>query len=142
MAQAESPDVPRSDIQLVDPRTGRLTNGGALFLDQMWRQIAAGFVVVPCRSVTTGTDDEIITLTPTMHKEGGRIYADHEVYAAVADKTVDGLVTARVGSLAFLKVYKDGGATQANVGDILVGRLYLYIYVSALDAGAGGLVLK
>jgi hypothetical protein len=138
MAQKESPDVPRSDIQITDPRTGRLTNAGVHFLDQIWRQVCAGFVSVPC--VATGTD--AITLTPSMHKEGGNVYADHEIYTAVAAATSTAAVTARVGTLAFIKVYINGGSAQAGVGDIVLGRFYLFCYVQALDAGNGGFVIK
>ena len=138
MAQKESPDVPRSDIQISDARTGNLTNAGVHFLHQIWRQVCAGFVSVPC--IASGTD--AITLRPTMHSEGAAVYADHEIYPTVAAATSTAAVTARVGTLAFIKIYNDGGATQAAAGDIVNGRFYLFCYVSALDAGNGGFVIK
>jgi len=142
MAQGEAPNIPRGNTQFVD-KDGMLTPEGLLLLEQYWRQIAAGFVTVPC--VASGAN--LITLTPTLHREGARTYADHMVFAAVAAATSTDAVTAKVAdaagnALATLKVYVDGGATQAGTGDVVADRLYFFVYAAALDGGAGGLVLK
>lgn len=143
MPQAEAPDVLRSEWQFVDPKTGRLTASGALFLDQLWRQISAGFPIIPC--IATGAND--ITLVPRMQKEGARTYADHIVFGFVAAADSTDAVTAHVEDaggaepLATVKVYISGGSAQANTGDVLQTRFYLAAFVQALDGGAGGLVL-
>jgi len=138
MAQNQAPNRPLHNFPFVDARTGNLTQQGLAVLEQLWRQVAAGFVVVPCTAAGTN----VITLTPTLHAEGARTYADHMVFAAVAANTTTGLATGKVGTLATIKVYKTDGAAQATTGDIVADSLYLFVYNSALDGGAGGLVLK
>lgn len=142
MAQNEAPNPPQHDFQFVDIRTGQLTSYGLNTIDQLWRQIAAGYVVVPC--TCTGTDD--LTLTPTMHAEGARTYGNYMFFSFTAENTSAGDMTARVQEkatkqLAQVKLYKDGGATRATANDVVAGRLYLAAYVAGLDGGAGGLVL-
>lgn len=128
---------------IVDPRTGVPTDY-FLGLMQQWRERALGAArIIPCAA--SGTN--LITLTPNYPVapliEG---YRDYDVFAFVAANNSTGAVTATVvpakGTLATLKVYIDGGATQAGSGDVDAGKLYLAIFNDALDAGAGGLVLK
>lgn len=143
MAQATSPSPLLPNRALIDVRTGLPTAEFASFLQQMWRQIAAGFVVVPVTIIGTNS----LTLTPTLNAEGGRTYGDYMAFCGVAAATSTGAVTgtvttARGGSLDTLKVYKSNGAAQAGSGDVVKDSLYLFIYNSALDGGAGGLVLK
>lgn len=142
MAQQEAPVRPKGDSAFVDAESGRLTSFGLLVMEQMWRQLAAGFVVVPC--IVEGTNDLI--LTPKLTEEGARSYGDYMVFAGVAVADSTGAMTARVKSrateLAVVNLYKDGGATQAGAGDVLLNRLFLFVYNSALNGGAGGLVLK
>lgn len=138
MALGQAPSSPQLFGALVG-RDGRLTQEGLLMLEGIWRQVVAGFVIVPCQCVSTGN---ALELTPIMHREGEATYANHMPFSAVADATTAGSVTASVGALPVVKVYKDGGSTQAGAGDIVSGRLYLFIYNSALDGGNGGLVLK
>lgn len=137
MGQDHSPNRPRKEYPFID-KEGQLTDFGFQHLEQMWRQVAAGFVIVPCSASGTNA----ITLTPTLHSEGSRAYGNYMTFCAVAAATSTGLVTASVGALGFLKVYKTAGAAQATVGDIVSGSLYLFIYNSALDSAAGGFVLK
>jgi hypothetical protein len=140
MAQNEAPNAPQRAFQFVDPQTGFLTQHGLVHLDQIWRQISAGFAIVPC--VITQASPNVLIMTPRLHEEGARTYGDYMCFAGVAAATSTGSVTATLGELASVKVYKDGGATQAGTGDIVSARLYLFLYNSVLDAGNGGLVLK
>jgi hypothetical protein len=99
--------------------------------------------VIPCEA--TGTN--LITLTPLFPVAPLLdIYRSFDRFTFVAAVDSTGSVTATVvpqrGTLATLKVYKNGGATQAGAGDVLAGRLYDAIFNDALDAGVGGLVLK
>ncbi len=145
MPQIEAPAPPKSDDVFVDRATGQLTPRGIAVLDQLWRQVVAGHVNIP---VVVSSSSNLYTLTPRMHEEGARAYGDHMVFIGAADAGSTGSVTARVRSanqqkvLSTVKVYKDGGSTQAGNTDIVAGRLYMWIYSSALDGGAGGFVLK
>jgi hypothetical protein len=126
----------------IEPKTGMLTTPGMNTLYQGWRMYAAGYVLVPC----TATGQNVIALTPILHREGAAVYANYETWVAVAAQTSTGSVTAFVTDgqtpLATLKVYKTNGAAQAGAGDVVAAGLYLFIYNSALDGGAGGFVLK
>lgn len=136
MAQEQAPNSPRLPVKFTTVG-GSLSAEGLEVLEQMWRQIVAGFVVVPCEASGTNA----LALTPVMHEEGARTVADHMAFAFVAAATSTAAVTAAVGDLPALKVYKDGGETQAGQDDIVADRLYLAIYNAALDSGNGGLVL-
>src|SRR3990167_5544253 len=138
MAQDKAQNRLRRDEPLIDPRTGILTPFGFSVIDQIWRQVAAGFVTVPC----TATGTNAIVLTPTLHKEGGLVLADHMAFSFEAVATSSGLVTVQLAEQTALKGYVGNGATQANTGDVVDGSLYLALYLSTLDGGAGGFVLK
>ena len=131
----------RLELPFVDDH-GHLTPHGFHVMDQLWRQVAPGFTVVPC----TATGTNIITLTTNLTSEGAAQYINYMVFAAVAANTstgaVTGLVTDGTNPLATIKVYKAPGTVQANNGDIVKGGLYLFTYNSALDSAAGGLVAK
>jgi len=143
--QVESPSAPKGEDVFIDRMSGRLTSRGLAVLDQLWRQIAAGHVNIPV-SITSAAN--VYTLVPRMNEEGARAYGNNMVFIGLADAGSTGSVTAKVQSasggkvLSTVKVYKDGGSTQAGNTDIVAGRLYLWIYESSLDGGAGGLVLK
>ena len=138
MADDKAPNPPLPELGFVDPKAGgRMTPLGYQMMNQLWRQIAAGFPVVPC--VATGTD--AITINPRLHREGARTLADHMTFSFEAVATSTGAVTIQLGSLTALKAYIDNGATQANAGDLVDGSLYLVSYLSTLDSGAGGFVI-
>lgn len=133
----------REGLSLTD-KAGTLTREGALLLEEFWRQIVPGFIIVPCIVTNAGN---VYTLTARLHAEGARSYADGLIFWGVASAGSTGAVTARVANaqgtaLPTVKVYINGGSTQAGNTDIVSGRLYLWCFVQALDAGAGGLVLK
>lgn len=140
--QPIGPTALRHETAFIDPRSGRLSDHGKMFLEQMWRQLSAGFPIVPV--TITGTND--LTLTPTLGGEGAASYGNYMAWVGVAANTSTGAVTGHVASdsktLATVKIYKTAGAAQAGAGDLVAGSLYLFIYNSALDTSAGGLVLK
>lgn len=137
MALDHAPNPPREGVQLVN-QAGSLTKEGLDFLTQMWRQIAAGYGIVPCEALGTNA----ITLTPILHQEGAKTLADHMCFSFEAAATSSGLVTIRLGTLGFLKAYKTLGSAQATTGDVVDGLLYHASYLSTLDTGVGGWVLK
>ena len=123
-----------------------LTEYGVNFLNGLWTQIAAGFVITPCVASSAAN---LISLTPLLHEEGGASYGSGMAFWLLADATSTGLVTARVkrpGSatdyLSTAKVLKSDGAAQATTGDIVSGSGYLFIYDPALDGGAGAFIMK
>ncbi len=133
---------PNASVPFVDPETGLLTSHGVQLLSAWWNFMVGGNRVIP----TSATGKNVVTLTPNDASPMIEKYLDYEVFVAAAAETSDGSVTATVvpktGVLDTLKVYVDGGSTQAGSGDVVADRLYLWIYADHLDSGAGGFVLK
>lgn len=136
MALDRAPNALRATQRITD-RDGNPTRDAHTVIEEMWRQVVAGFVIVPC--VATGTN--ALALTPRLHKEGGANYGTGMAWSFVAVNTSTGAVTAAVGAQLAKKVYKDAGATQAGSGDLVDDSLYLLVYNAALDGGLGGFVL-
>lgn len=141
---AKPTPLPKADAlsQFIDPASGSLTQHGLQLLSKLRDYVNAGNRIIPCSA--SGTN--VITLTPndaTPFLEG---YRDYEAFAFTAANTSTGAVTATVvpkkGTLATLKVYITGGASQAGAGDVTQNRVYLALYADHLDGGAGGFVLK
>jgi hypothetical protein len=137
VARDLAPSEPNEFIQLVDPRTGRLTPDGIDLLTETWRQIVAGFAVVPC----TASGTNAITLSPKLHQEGKETYGDAMAFAFEAANTSTGSVTIQLGELTAVNAYLTNGSVQAGSGDVVDGRIYLAIYWSSLNSGNGGFVL-
>ena len=133
---------PNGIFAFIDMTTGCLTDHGLTILNQWYNSIVGMNKLTPCNATGTNT----ITLTPLAASPLIEAYADYEVYTFVAANTTSSTVTMTVvpkkGTLSTLKAYKSNGATQANTGDIVAGSLYFAIYCDALDAGAGGFVVK
>ena len=143
MALNSSPQRPLWNLPFVELQGGDLTPSGLNVINQMWKQIAAGFVIVPC----TATGTNLIILTPRLNVEGGQLYGDGMTWVAPAAAASTGAVTAKVttlqyGDLATIKVFKSPGTTQANNGDIAINGVYFFTYYSFLDSGNGGFVAK
>lgn len=134
---------PNAGVGFIKP-DGTLTSHGMEFLNAFREFIVGMNRVTPCSASGTAN---AITLTPNV---GAcpliEKYVDHEVFVFAAALSSTNSVTAtvvpRTGTLSTIKVYVTGGSAQAGNGDITAGLTYLAIYNSALDAGAGGLVLK
>lgn len=128
-------------LQIVDPATGIPTEYFLTLMKSLIEQHQAANRVIPCSA--SGTN--VITLTPNSAAPLIERYVDYEIFPFVAANTSTGSVTATVvpatGTLATLKVYIDGGDTQAGSGDVVSGRLYLACFADHLDTGAGGFVL-
>ena len=72
MAQPKSPSSFDNLMELVFPETGVLTDIGLNRLVELWRQVCAGFVNVPC--IIDQTSVNALKLTPSLNKEGGASY--------------------------------------------------------------------
>lgn len=138
MSLPHAPNQPRRRDPLVD-RAGVLTETGYQVLVQLWRQVAAGYMIVPCSAAGTNA----IVLTPLMHKEGNvalNATAGGMGFFFPAAATSTGAVTIEIANSA-LKAYVTNGSAQASTGDIVQNRYYLTIHAPALDSGAGGFVV-
>lgn len=133
---------PNGVFPIVDIETGCLTEHG-LQMFSKWHGFINGMSrITPCNA--SGTN--LITLAPLEASPLIDKYSDFEVFAFVAEQTSNTAVTMTVvprdGTLPTLKVYKTNGSAQAVSGDVVAGSFYLAIYNDALDAGAGGFILK
>ena len=95
---------------------------------------------IPCS--VSGTN----TLTLTQNAAGMvpssalTLYSTNQVYSGIAVQTNTGPVTATVGSIGFLNVYKDtaSGPTLLTGGEIVALNAISFRYDPALNSGAGG----
>lgn len=93
-------------------------------------------------ATVTGTNALTLTLatdTPTI-----AAYANYLRFSGIAAGDSSSTVTAQVGALAALSVYKDGlnGPEVLSGGEIQAGALVILTYDSALNSGAGGFHLE
>ncbi len=132
---------PNSVAAFVNSETGALSEHGVQLLNNWYNSIVGMNRVTPCNA--SGTN--VITLTPLTASPLIEKYSDYELYAFKAENTSTGAVTMTVapktGTLATLKVYKQGGLNQAGTGNVNSGRMYLALYADYLDSGAGGFIL-
>ena len=91
---------------------------------------------IPC--VTSGTN----TLALTVNASGVTVpqYNQYQQYTSVAVSSNTGAVTAAVGSLSPLNVYKDTPAGPAALtgNEIIANCRFVLMYDSALNTGSGG----
>lgn len=127
---------------IVDPKTGNLTTYGFSIFDQMYHFMLGTCRIIPCNPSTASN---VITLTLLPTSPRVIQYADYDRFSFVADVTSTGNVTAKIvtldGSLSTLNVYKTM-STQAAAGDIVSGSFYDFVYIDALNSGAGGFLVK
>ena len=141
MAQTTAPSPFQVTWPFVDSNTFGLTEEGFNHLYELWRQVVAGFVNVPCN--ITQASINVIQLDPVLNIEGANAYGNGMIFSGKIVTTTTGAVTGRVGKkLSTVKFFKNNGLTQAGIGDLIAGGLYLFIYEKSLNAGAGGLVIK
>jgi hypothetical protein len=112
------------------------------FMQRMVANMQGANRIIPCSA--SGTN--IITLTPNDAAPLIDKYNNYDffVFAAAANSTgaVTGTVVPKKGTLATVKFYISGGATQAGSDSLSADRLYIGIFADHLDGGAGGIVLK
>lgn len=142
-AAAKATPLPKPEglVAFADP-DGSLSSHALQLLNE-WRNFIVGMNrITPCSA--SGTN--VITLTPNDSSPLHPKYIDHEAFAFVAANNSTGSVTMLVaasrGNLSTLKAYKTNGSAQAGAGDITAGLYYVAYYVSSMDSGAGGFVLK
>jgi hypothetical protein len=91
---------------------------------------------IPCTIAGTNT----ITLTPNANTPTVVAYAPYTQFTGIAAGTNTGPVTAQVGSLASLNVYKDtiNGPVQLSGSEIVLNTKLILMYDPTLNTGAGG----
>lgn len=92
--------------------------------------------VIPCTAVGTNT----LALTPNANTPAVGAYANYARFSFVAVNSCSGAVTAAIGSLPALNVYKNSASGPAALvsGDIIDENAYTLVYDSALNSGTGG----
>ncbi len=95
---------------------------------------------IPCSS--SGTNTVVLTqntgaLIPSIPITA---YSQNMLFTAVCVGTNTGSVTAAVGALSALNVYKDSSAGPALLtgGEIIINNAFSLLYDAALNSGAGG----
>lgn len=86
----------------------------------------------PC--TITGTN--VLTFTPTSFSVGVSAYQSGLIVVGVSTQTNSGATTAKVGSLALLPVYYDGGSGPVALsgGEIQIGNIVILAYDGSLGA--------
>lgn len=114
---------------------GPLSTATMAQLDQNFAALGK-LTVVPCTVVGTNA----LTLTPLANTPTVAAYANYMLFSGVVAMTNTTAVTARVGSLAILPVYKDGGTGPIALtgAELVAANSLLLLYDGALASGAGG----
>ena len=107
-------------------------NQPASLLDTMFN-IGGNQGNIPC----TASGTNAITLTPNVNFFLPASYQNYQMVSFAAVATSTGAVTVRIGALAFVNLYNPNGV-QSSTNDITIGTVYIAIYNSALNTGAGG----
>jgi hypothetical protein len=91
---------------------------------------------IPCTSAGTNA----ITLTQKSNVYTVTAYGNNMQLSAVAAASNSGAMTARLGALAALNVYKDTGSGPVALvgGELVSGNAFTLMYDSTLNSGAGG----
>lgn len=107
-------------------------------LDANFNALGA-LTVIPCLAVGTNA----ITLTPLANTPTIAAYSNNApifgFQAAATTSTTP--VTAQVGTLPALQIYKANGAVAIGANDFLIGNTYYIAYNAALNSNAGGFVV-
>src|SRR5438105_15338186 len=91
---------------------------------------------IPC--TVSGTN--VLALTANTDTPAVTAYANYMPFSGVVTSSNTGAVTAAVGSLATLNVYKDSiaGPVALSGGELVAGNAFTLVYDLALNSGAGG----
>ena len=142
-------DSPNISFPAVDPETGLYTPQELRRQNKLRNYVVGMGRIIPCLCASSSN---LLTLTPNgSGAEDGESpliegYRFGDMFLFVADANSTGAVTATVvpksGTLATIKVYINGGASQAGAGDVSADRVYLGVFAYNVDGGNGGLVIR
>ncbi len=119
------------------PAVGTTVPATAAQLDGDLNAVGA-MAVTQC--IAAGTN--AITLTPLANQPSITGYVNGQLFSFVPTATSTGAVTAQINALPFIQVFLPS-AVQAGTGagNLIVGNPYLVMFLSALNAGAGGFIV-
>lgn len=108
-------------------------------LDTQFAAVGA-LTAIPCAA----SGANVITLTPNANTPTIAAYANYQPFSFATANDNTSAVTAVVGGLAPLPVYKDtpAGAVALTGGEMQAGCLAVLTYDSALNSGSGGFHLQ
>lgn len=114
---------------------GSQTQPNLTWLDSDFAAIGA-ITTIPC--VVSGTN--ALTLTQAANTPTISAYANYLRLSGIVAVDNTGAVTAQLGSLGTLNVYKDtvAGPAALSGGELQAGNYIVLVYDSALNSGAGG----
>jgi hypothetical protein len=127
------------------PAITRFANDTTPALPDLDENFDAFGLLAPIPVAASGIND--LTLTQQTSGAGPdatsialQAYVDHVQVCFIAVATNTTIMTARVGSLAAIKIYKDtaAGTVALSGGEVVLGNAITLIYDSALDSGNGG----
>jgi hypothetical protein len=112
-----------------------LTTAQLNYLDANFAALGA-LTPIPCS--TAGTN--ALALTPLANSPTVTQYANYGAFSGVVAVTNTTAVTAQVGSLPALAVYKDTSAGPAVLtgGELVAGNAFYLVYDAALNSNTGG----
>lgn len=112
-----------------------LTTAGTPALDNNFLVLAA-MSATPCAVVGTNS----LTMTPLTNTPTVSQYNQLQAFSGIAAATNTGAVTATVGTLGSLPVYRDTstGPVALTGSEIVVNNAFMLLYDAALNAGGGG----
>lgn len=116
---------------------GPLTGAPTSDLDANFQTVGL-LGVLPCS--VTGTNALTLALLNSTNAPTVSAYANYLAFSFVAGNTNTGAVTATVGTVGALNVYKNtvSGPAALVAGDIVIHNTYTLVYDSALNSGSGG----
>jgi len=114
--------------------TGNLTPTG----EELDADLAALGALTPIPCTVAGTNT--ITFTPLANTPTVSAYSSYMQFTGIATATNTGAVTAVIGSLTGLSVYKDTivGPVALSGGEIVINCKIILMYDPTLNGGAGG----
>lgn len=112
-----------------------LTTPSLAQLDQNFAALG-NLVIIPCGVVGTNA----LVLSPSATSPNLAAYANYMAFSGIIAANNTGAVTVQIGALAALSAYLDSssGPVALASGNLVAGTCALFIYDSALNAGAGG----
>jgi hypothetical protein len=105
---------------------------------------ATALAPMPCSVAGTNTLALTLNAAGLVPTNSITAYTNYMIFSGVAAATNTSAVTAALGSLAALPVYKDGpsGPVALTGGEIVAGCAFTLTYDSALNSGNGGFHLE
>lgn len=118
-----------------------LTSISSIQWDQNYN-ILVQLATVPC--AIAGTNTLALTISVPNGNPPITVYVNNQIFSGIATATNTGPVTAQVGTMTALNVYKDSplGPALLTGGEMVIKNYIALAYDGALNSGAGGFHLQ